>query len=154
MLSKRCFEHGPKALLLATLMCGSTFSMPLPALQAASSGLWKDSETGLIWTVKDNGADVSWNQARDYCGGLRLGEYSDWRLPTIDELEALYDAKLSKPYKAKGPIELGAACSLSETKNSSGEVWSFCFSYGGRTLGPPSGHGSQGRALCVRRSGP
>jgi hypothetical protein len=129
------------------------FAMPLFAIQAASDGSWKDNATGLIWAIKDNGSDVNWNLARDYCGNLRVGGFSDWSLPTIDELEALYDEKLSKQFKARGPIELGGSCSLSETKNNSGEVWSYCFSYGGRSLGPISGHGSAGRALCVRRPG-
>ena len=114
---------------------------------------WKDSSTGLIWTAKDNGSDVNWNLARDYCSNLRLGGYSDWRLPTITELEGLYDRGVSKEYKAKGPIEMSGACALGATTNNSGEVWSFYFAYGGRSLAPPTSHGSAGRALCVRSSG-
>ncbi len=126
---------------------------PAPATQDGSEGLWKDSTTGLIWTVKDNGSAVNHGQARDYCSNLRLSGYSDWRLPTIDEMEAIYDSKASKQYKARGPIELGDACAVSGTTNSSGEVWSFCFNYGGRTLERATGHGSNTRALCVRRAG-
>ena len=154
MLGRRCLYHLAKTSLLAILLCGSAQVLRGQATATGgSNGFWKDGATGLIWVVKDNGSDVNWNQARDYCGSLHLGGYSDWRLPTIDELEAIYDSSLTKQYKIKGPIELGAACSLSETKNNSGDVWSFCFNSGGRNLGPPTGHGSQGRVLCVRRSG-
>jgi hypothetical protein len=128
-------------------------SIPLLASQAASNKIWKDTATGLIWTMKDSGSDVNWTQARDYCESLSLGGYSDWRLPTIDELSAIYDGSLSKPYKTKGPIELGASGVWSATTNDSGDVWSFYFSYGGRSPGPIRGHGGSGRALCVRGSG-
>jgi len=32
-----------------------------------------------------------WNQAKRYSAHLGLGGYSNWRLPTIDELAAIYD---------------------------------------------------------------
>ena len=52
-----------------------------------------DQETGLMWTRRDNGEDVNWHEANEYARHLRLGGYSDWRLPTIEELEKLYDPK-------------------------------------------------------------
>ena len=121
-----------------------------PAAAADSSAVWKDSATGLTWDAKDNGASVSPNQASDYCSSLRSGGYSDWRMPTIDELEAVFDSKLSKQYKTKGPIALSDPCVLSGSTNSSGEVWTFCFNSGSRNLGGGSGCGTSGRVLCVR----
>jgi hypothetical protein len=120
------------------------------AAQDASKDLWTDSATGLIWTVNDNGSNINPGQAGEYCTGLRLGGQSDWRLPTADELEALYDKSVSKQFKVKGPIQLSGPCALSSSRNNSGDVWSFCYTYGGRSLGPATGHGSAGRALCVR----
>jgi len=61
----------------------------------------------------------------DYCTALSLGVQAGWRLPTIDELEALYDSTVSKPYTVRGPIEASAPGSFSGTLNNSGEVWSF-----------------------------
>jgi hypothetical protein len=104
----------------------------------------------LTWTVKDNGTSVNWAQAREYCTGLNAGGFSNWRLPTIGELSDLYDKSAKKPFKTKGPIELGDSCALSGSTNPAGEVWTFCFSYGGKSLVRSSGHGSAGRALCVR----
>jgi hypothetical protein len=52
---------------------------------------WVDFSTGLMWTAKDNGKDVSWRQATKYCRDLRLAGFSDWRLATIDELAGIYD---------------------------------------------------------------
>lgn len=52
---------------------------------------WIDPDTGLTWTKADNGSDINWNDAKAYCSNLRLGGYTDWRLPTIDELQSIYD---------------------------------------------------------------
>src|SRR5262245_51069154 len=41
------------------------------------------------WTTDDNGKDIKWTNATDYARQLKVDGFSDWRLPTIDELEAL-----------------------------------------------------------------
>ena len=154
MFWKRNLNSLAKLLMITIILCAGTCAVMGQDSKAAAGedkALWKDGATGLTWTTKDNGSSVSPNQAIDYCGKLRSGGYSDWRMPTIDELEALYDSKLSKQqYKVKGPIQLGDSCIMSSTTNSSGEAWSFCFNYGGRTLASGTGCGSSGRALCVR----
>jgi formylglycine-generating enzyme required for sulfatase activity len=119
-----------------------------------SAKIWKDSKTGLLWTVEDNGNDLSWNQANNYCESLTLGGHTDWRLPTIDELEGLYDGKLSKQYKASGPIDLTGASVWSGTRNATGDAWSFNFGFGGKSVAPTGGAcGTVGRALCTCGSG-
>lgn len=136
-----------KFLAAAVLVCGGALCF---AGQDSQNEFWKDDATGLTWTARDNGANVSFTQAGEYCSSLRLGGHSDWHLPTIDELEALYDSRSSKQYKIKGPIELSNGSVFSGSTNNSGEVWSFYFTYGGRSLGRASGHGNNGRTLCVR----
>ena len=153
MFSQRNFNSLAKLLLMTIILCAGTCAVMGQDSKVAAGddkALWKDGATGLTWATKDSDSSVSLNQAIDYCGKLRSGGYSDWRMPTIDELEALYDSKLSKQYKVKGPIQLSDSCILSSATNSSGEPWSFCFSYGGRTLASGTGCGSSGRALCVR----
>jgi hypothetical protein len=154
MLWKRSLDSLTKLLLATIILCVGTCAVmgqdSTPAAGADTKAFWTDSATGLTWAVKDNGSSVSPNQASDYCKNLRSGGFSDWRMPTIDELEAIYDSKLSKQYRVKGPIKLSDACVLSATTNSSGEVWSFCFNNGGRNLGGGSGCGTSGYALCAR----
>jgi polyisoprenoid-binding protein YceI len=41
------------------------------------------------WTRADNGHDITWSNAQRFCH--ELGR--NWRLPTVDELSAVYDAK-------------------------------------------------------------
>ena len=154
MLWKRILNSLEIFLLTTIILCISAcVVMGQDSKSAAGKDIkafWTDSVTGLIWPVKDNGASVSPNQANGYCNSLRSGGFSDWRLPKIDELESLYDSKASKQHKVKGPIELSDSCVLSGSTNSSGEVWTFCFTSGGRNLGGGSGCGTSGQVLCVR----
>ena len=124
------------------------------AISQDSAGTWKDDASGLTWTVKDNGTDVSWDQANAYCENLQLAGQADWRLPTLDELKTLYDRSLKKQYKAKEPIGLDSANVWSGTKNRSGDAWSLNFFNGGTSMSPTRGGcGTSGRALCVLGSG-
>jgi hypothetical protein len=68
---------------------------------------WVDPSSGLTWTGKDNSKDVNWHQAMGYCRDLRLAGYSDWRLPTIDELEGIYDKGTESP--GENPSSTGTA---------------------------------------------
>lgn len=44
---------------------------------------------GLEWQRCDDNWDYAYEAAKDYCEGLELGGYSDWRLPTKEELKSL-----------------------------------------------------------------
>jgi len=56
-----------------------------------------DTRTGRMWAERDNGSDIDWEKAKSYCENYREGGYTDWRLPTQDELEGLYDENKSRP---------------------------------------------------------
>ena len=114
-------------------------------------GVYLDPETKLMWTTEDNGEDISWQQANEYAKELTLGGYSDWRLPTIDELEKLYDPKGGK-YNIRKPFRLTDYWVWSSTKEGSDSAWDFFFNSGERYSAPMDfSYGV--RALCVRRSG-
>jgi hypothetical protein len=51
-----------------------------------------------MWAAKDNGSDINWANAKSYCENYRGGGYTDWRMPTQDELAGLYDT--AKTYKS------------------------------------------------------
>lgn len=58
---------------------------------AYSDGTVLDTTTHLIWAAKDNGeAILNWSAAKKYCENYLGGGYTDWRMPKIDELAALY----------------------------------------------------------------
>jgi uncharacterized caspase-like protein len=103
---------------------------------AYGNGTVKDTSTGLMWAAKDSRRDVTWQEAKAYCESYGGGGYTDWRMPTQDELAGLYDK--NKSYQAKQRsynvhltelIELTACCPwASETSGS--EAARFGFVYG------------------------
>jgi hypothetical protein len=134
----------------------------LAAEQAEEAAkLWIDPATGLIWATEDNGSDVAWEQAMDYCGNLQLSGHSDWRLPAIDELRGIYDPSISTPsqccdgtqlpWQVKGNMQLSGWHWSSSQGNGSGEAWTFYFHDGGLDSAP-RGFSRHVRALCVRSS--
>jgi hypothetical protein len=79
-----------------------------------------------------------WNAAGNYCSNLKLGDYSDWRMPTIDELQGIYDptqrVSLSNPScgnfqsKIKGGIALSSCIDYHNGNVLAGAVWSSSLS--------------------------
>ncbi|MEW5737004.1 MAG: DUF1566 domain-containing protein [Thermodesulfobacteriota bacterium] len=57
-------------------------------------GTLKDTKTGLVWTMLDAKQETQtcadYFAARKYVGKLNTGGYKDWRLPTPQELKAVY----------------------------------------------------------------
>lgn len=58
---------------------------------AYDNGTVLDTSTKLMWAAKDNGSDINWADAKAYCYNYRGGGYTNWRMPTMDELTGLYD---------------------------------------------------------------
>jgi hypothetical protein len=127
---------------------------------AFDNGTVADTRTNLMWASKDNGSHINWANAKSYCDNYRGGGYSDWRLPTQDELEGLYDKEgigYTPVCAARGnndKVKLTNLITLScwggwasETRGS--EAAGFDFLYGKRFWVPLSIDFS-GRALPVR----
>jgi hypothetical protein len=132
-------------------------------------GYWIDPSTGLMWNAMDNGKDINWGKATKYCHNLNSAGYSGWRLPTIDELNGIYDGSgFNAPHpkgviialagRPKGDLLLTGNHHWSSTRgtddrgHSNGYAWYFDFSHGKRDWDPYGYYGSK-RALCVRNSG-
>ncbi len=118
-----------------------------------------------MWTGKDNGTDIDRDQALAYCRDLSLGGYH-WRLPTIDELEGIYDLDAAAPgrggqndeelflFHIKGNLFLtGSEWSrdalAGDDGRPSGYSWYFNFTDGSRMADPDSQTYNK-HALCVR----
>jgi hypothetical protein len=48
-------------------------------------GTVTDTAQNVMWQKGDNGKEVSFQQAQEYCKNLRLGGHIDWRLPNPEE---------------------------------------------------------------------
>jgi hypothetical protein len=123
---------------------------------AYGDGTVLDTQTNLMWAAKDNGSDINWANAKTYCEKYRGGGYTDWRLPTQNELIGLLDANKSQKAECGIPA-IHIATDLiqltcwwvwgSETRGS--DAAGFHFGKGPRSLMPQS-DASDGRALPVR----
>ncbi|MEI6609058.1 MAG: caspase family protein, partial [Deltaproteobacteria bacterium] len=59
---------------------------------AYDNGTVLDTRTNLMWAAKDNEAVINWQGAKSYCENYSGGGYTDWRMPTQNEVGGLYDA--------------------------------------------------------------
>jgi ankyrin repeat protein len=50
-----------------------------------------DLKTGLMWADGDNGKNIAFKGARNFCTKFKAGKFSDWRVPSIKELKTIYD---------------------------------------------------------------
>lgn len=125
---------------------------------AYSDGTVLDTKTQLMWADEDNGRDIPWANAKIYCEDFRGGGYTDWRLPTFDELAGLYDSSKSRPAACMKQHPVHVATEFiditcfspwaAETNGSSAGVFNF---YNGiRGWSPQSGRITAIRALPVR----
>lgn len=61
------------------------------------NGTVTDSDTGLVWQKEDDNTVRTWEGAINYCEGLSIGAFSDWRLPNVKELESIIDDSIYSP---------------------------------------------------------
>ncbi|MGO9316471.1 MAG: DUF1566 domain-containing protein [Terracidiphilus sp.] len=140
----------------------STTSSRIAPQAIDNDNVWNDPETGLMWTRKDDGGKgMDWSQAKSYCANLRLEGFSDWRLPEIQELAAIYDRGSTAYYHSlgmriayhiKGNIQLSGYSALwsNTVGKSSDQAYYFGFDRATQFSYKMS-HSMGLRALCVRR---
>jgi len=95
---------------------------------AYNDGTILDTQTNLLWASRDNGKDINWTDAKFYCENYNGGGYKDWRMPTKDELQSLYDRMIfgNNHYHITKLITLtGAFLWASDVKNSRAAYVSF-----------------------------
>lgn len=108
----------------------------------------EDLSTGLMWHMTDNGANVDWVQAEQWCSESRLGNYEDWRLPTLFELRTVAAEETEKRYDTRNGIVLTDCCPWTTTRHGP-YVWTHVFHMGVPYLQVPQ-LPWHSRALCVR----
>jgi hypothetical protein len=120
-----------------------------PQDQDPNSPWWRD-DSGLLWAKESNSSDTNWSEADSYCRSLTLGGTTGWRLPTMDELQALYDLHSSFGDEIRVSVFDfdHLASQWSSTKTNADGAW-MMFLAGTRI--PARLDVRQGvRALCVR----
>ncbi len=108
------------------------------------NGTVTDTQTGLTWAGRDNGANLTWFGAKSYCEGYTGGGSSGWRMPTIDELAALWAGG-----GHRGMISLSTGFVWSSNTGGLDSAYYMEFEFGSRFTFPQS-ITSNIRALPVR----
>jgi hypothetical protein len=123
LLAKRVRPQPPTTTLKEIARCGPFI--------AYDNGTVKDTKTGFMWAGKDNGEDITWQDAKRYCENYRGGGYSDWRMPTKDELEGTYDENKENRYGihiTNKLIDISSCCSWAlETRGSLAVRFNFYY---------------------------
>lgn len=70
--------------------------MSIRCEDAMGTSTWHDPKTGLHWQC-DSPGEMSWHAACQYARALDLDGKTDWRLPTVKELESLLDRRYYRP---------------------------------------------------------
>ncbi|MEI6313353.1 MAG: DUF1566 domain-containing protein [Syntrophus sp. (in: bacteria)] len=124
---------------------------------AYDNGTVLDTKTKLLWAAKDNGSNINWANAEAYCENYRGGGYTEWRMPTLDELESLYDD--AKTYKSDCGFNvhltelIRLTCISPWASGTSGSAAARFRYYDGTRYWYPQWSDDFIRALPVRRSG-
>jgi hypothetical protein len=120
-------------------------------------GILRDTKTGLEWTQNDNGSDIDWISAREYCASRGGG----WQLPSVAELHAIYDANVPTPKicwrssdgtpitcKVSNLFNLTGVGYWSSEMTGNGKAFNVSLAYGDH-FGAPVEYAGSDRALCV-----
>jgi len=95
---------------LFSLRGGAWAQMQAARFTAVGGDAVLDHGTGLMWAATDNGQDITWEQAKFYCESFTGGGHTDWRMPTLAELDTLFDHGSASRFKTFQPITLTGCC--------------------------------------------
>jgi len=114
-----------------------------------STNTVKDNYTGLIWQKSGSTNRMKWSDAKEYCNNLSLDGYSNWRLPTEEELYYLADRKKYNPAIDTDYFSIKSSWYWSATtyKNDSSSFWGVYFNDGNDNWFL---HSDTHYVLCVR----
>lgn len=119
-------------------------------MQELTTGIYLDQKTGLLWAARDNGRDIDWRHAFEYCEQLALAGFEDWRMPSLAELENLMEPMSNSMYSVPLEISLSACCIWSSTSKDEVAAWNLNYRYSKKFTGSKT-HTFDLRALCVRQ---
>jgi Protein of unknown function (DUF1566) len=119
-------------------------------------GVVFDPRTGLQWTSRDHDRALPWDEADRHCRELAMGSRTDWRLPQIEELRALFDTRFTEPCGDRSchldpAIRMGGPYVWSASSPGPGARFYFDLAYA-NSLAPSIGPKLVRRVLCVRRA--
>lgn len=100
----------PKKPMLFVVLCVTAIGMNSNGKAQPDSSEDVVIVDGLMWSLVTSDP-VPWSEANDFCDTLELNGFSDWRLPSLAELQTLHDP--TAPNSVRGPFELDDCCAWS-----------------------------------------
>lgn len=117
----------------------------------SGDGTVSDIKNGLMWEAEVKHHGVSWDAAKEYADGLTLAGYSDWRMPTTDELKTLYDGGIACMWADPALIEGALSLWSSEHVEDSALVFNVCMGRSRNSSGFDEGPNVNPGFLAVRQ---
>jgi hypothetical protein len=137
-------------LILLLIIAGTVWCQAAP-FTSHGNGTVTDGATGLMWQQADDNGEKTWQGALDYCNGLTLAGYNDWRLPNIKELWSIVDVSRFNP--SIDPVFTGTDVSYYWSSTSSavnpGDAWYVDY-YDGAVYDNKKTSSSFSYVRCVR----
>lgn len=100
----------------------------------SKDGIVYDKRLNLTWQDDYEAQSVKkkWKEAKKYCANLNLAGFSDWRLPSIEELLSITDVSRYKPAIRKAFKNMKGKYYWSSTSSASNSssAWRVYFEYG------------------------
>ena len=97
---------------------------------AYSNGTVLDTKTNLMWAAKDDGKGLVEHNVEGYIENYRGGGYTDWRMPTMDELETIYDGDMENKHGYHVTKLIDIAGEWIWGSEGWGNMWAFDFNRG------------------------
>jgi len=98
-----------------------------------ANGIVTDTNTQLQWFKYEDIKGFRWQEAINICEDLVKGDYDDWRLPNVRELNSIVD--YSRGYPAIDPIfDIGSLIFWTSTTHRGFKAWTVDFFWGHQSV--------------------
>jgi len=104
------------------------------------NGTVTDETTGLMWQ-QETAQSLNWADSIRFCSVMTLGGYTDWRLPTVTELQTLVDRSEEPTINEKyfsdlwGSEDFYISCSVYPERGTKRSAWGVEFNGGKDFIG-------------------
>ncbi len=82
--------------------------------QTIGNEMWEDTKTA-------TNTPIEWEKAKKYCKNLRIGEFEDWQLPTIAQLDNLHKNHKDEIYNGYGGVFYWS----NDTESGKNNIWQY-----------------------------
>jgi hypothetical protein len=108
-----------------------------------------DVATGLMWQQHDSGRGMDWKTALRYAQNLTLAGHTDWRLPTVKELQSIVDYSVF--VQRDGKAAINPVFATTAVKDPAGNA-NFPYFWSATTLLDGPAPGDQAAYVCFGRA--